>query len=441
MEISKDGCIKKALHQLSLQILLAHKASALGERYVERAKQLQEHNLANNSRIQNVKIRLYNAHQCICLQVSLLDELNNQLVTRSCLLEEIYQTSLQDHRTVQYNIRGILKKMELVNLEPELISDNLDEMDDKNDYIKTLYDFVDEESLFELDKRATVCLTAIERSYRRAMEIVVLLKDKADILKPLWIEFDGQAIPLDLEGTRDSECYDKQERLIHDMEVNLNSIRGHRDNLTCIYRPYEHDWHSFPLDSFDKNGFLTKTQEIRSWLHVLYSQLNTMLHNSEALRKTNLDTCSIYSTATNILNELKVIALTLEETLHEWTTLEITFTESGNTLTGILSEYERLTDWYQRFYTAYPELLQEIMRRNQAIKRVQELRKEYQERLDAVWIDETHRRDVFHQSFGIYLPEQLCPAIKELAPQLKIVSTFIGADLPELKGQLPRKEQ
>jgi len=205
----------------------------------------------------------------------------------------------------------------------------------------------------------------------------------------------------------------------------LISLAAQHDRMNHLYN--NRDKH------FDLTAIERRTEsELPTQISKIYDSLQRVQTISKEVEARVEKYNTIYRNATTLLVSLEKFGIEIRNKLVELDSLESNFQERKEGAHFLFEELTNLETWYGLFYTAYGELIFEIARRQKEHQRQQEIVDSYQRELNLLWKMESQKREHFHEYYGKYLPQSLCPAIRESAIRAQIFPEQFITELPKV---------
>ncbi|KAF9303180.1 Structural maintenance of chromosomes protein 3 [Mortierella antarctica] len=263
-----------------------------------------------------------------------------------------------------------------------------------------LFDFLDEVSLNQLQQESSERMQRIQSTTSR-------LRNLVEMLSQLRTEFKGyltNAITLDdsaLSFAR--EKMHLQEQQTTSMAVSLVSLANHYDQVAQFLID------DIQLADEDLNVLESDTTEVP----VIIEELE----DEEIGVREHLYTTA-YREAVALFGNINQLEPQLAELMDVFRSAE-GLREDFDSTEKLIGEINSLAIWYEEFHNSYGALTVEIVRRHQAHQAQERLVRDFMDRMESLQNDEIHRRAVFSERHGKYLPVDLCPSIAILIQGFK----------------------
>eukprot|EP00002_Diphylleia_rotans_P025013 TRINITY_DN4941_c0_g1_i2.p1 TRINITY_DN4941_c0_g1~~TRINITY_DN4941_c0_g1_i2.p1 ORF type:complete len:426 (+),score=86.18 TRINITY_DN4941_c0_g1_i2:48-1325(+) len=134
-----------------------------------------------------------------------------------------------------------------------------------------------------------------------------------------------------------------------------------------------------------------------------------------------------------IYKQLQILVSQTRENIEKLGHMERSVEEKKLGIRFLFEEMENLSAWYHLFQRSYTELLVEIQRRHEEMRKQQEVVDSYNRELVNMHAVESAQRAAFYESFGQYLPYPLCPSIYEPPTRYHIFPERFSTNLPDLE--------
>ncbi|GAA5795164.1 hypothetical protein HPULCUR_000518 [Helicostylum pulchrum] len=134
-----------------------------------------------------------------------------------------------------------------------------------------------------------------------------------------------------------------------------------------------------------------------------------------------------------VLNQLDQIGLGADAIYDKLLDFESEIKEREDNLDEFFEQLKSLVEWYRCYASSYNYLLLEIDRRKSAQEKQDQLKNELLKSFEAAYNDELQERRSWSAQHGQYLPEVLCPFIKDAPSILTVaIESDVVTRLPNL---------
>ncbi|KAL9650735.1 hypothetical protein ABK040_001789 [Willaertia magna] len=319
---------------------------------------------------------------------------------------------------------------------------------------KSLFDFVNIESVTQLQQQACTELkriTLIERKGNEILQDVDLQFDDVQRNSELLMNLTGKTDSI-TTSTNDEQMVQSSndnspqlninflqnltENAISD-DMNLNQqdifsmtnivleIAGHNDRLQHLLNPVFYS-------SIDFDDLEQKNNNLRNYISKLENHFEIITNNYYNVNQKYQKFSEFYRLSITCYKQLEQLSPTIPQKVVELDELQTTFHQHKMDSLSTFEEIRELTVWYTFFVTSYDKMLLEIDRRRKVIKQTQEIIDEFRQKIDQIYIEEEQKRQQFFKDYGEYLPGSLCPSILESTVKFQIVPEKWTSNLPEL---------
>ncbi|KAI1321428.1 Structural maintenance of chromosomes protein 3 [Mortierella claussenii] len=265
---------------------------------------------------------------------------------------------------------------------------------------RVLFDFLDEASLNRLQDESKEHMQRIVLITDRIRQLVVFFSNKRIEFK----SYLSSAITLDesaLYIAREKMHIQEQQTLT--MADSLVSLANHYDQvaqvLTADIQPMQEE-----IDVLDSD-----TAEVLVIIEELEESLALVRATGEEIGVREHLYATAYQEAAVFFKRIEAMEpelIQLLEALRSAQGLE----EDFDATEKLIAEINSLAIWYEEFHNSYGALTEEIVRRHQAHAIQQRFVREFVDQMGVNYADELHRRAVFSERHGKFLPVDLCPA-------------------------------
>ncbi|KAG0033841.1 Structural maintenance of chromosomes protein 3 [Podila clonocystis] len=336
-------------------------------------------------------------------------------------LNELSTASKDLHR----DLKGVSQRMEYAlralrsrEVDPEIQKVvRLDEHgqrtthDEESSHAVVLFDFLDEVSLNQLQQESSERIQRIQSTTSR-------LQDLVEMFSQLRTEFKGyltNAITLDdsaLSFAR--EKMHLQEQQTTSMAVSLVSLANHYDQVVQFLTYVLTLWTPFTVLESD-------TSEVPVIIEELEESLALVQATSEEIGVREHLYTTAYREAVALFGKINQLEPQLAELVDVFRSAE-GLREDFDSTEKLIGEISSLAIWYEEFHNSYGALTVEIVRRHQVHQAQERLVRDFMDKIESLQNDEMHRRAVFSERHGKYLPVDLCPSIADLPPQYEVMT-------------------
>ncbi|KAL0485443.1 autophagy-related protein ATG17 [Acrasis kona] len=355
--------------------------------------------------------------------------------------------------TCIYELTIVLERLQKKPLHSQLVnsqttaSSSLDK--------KTLFDFVNIESVTDLKLRAEEELNETKGIEQLANTILVEVDDQfreiSQSSRKLF-ESNPEIMSAYQEGfnlstssshrrtpSQDLALHDAstQQNISTEVDLNKNEIKamsnivlevaGHHDRLKHVL--------SNPVFSstIDVEEMEEKTNQLSNKIHEL-EQLSTRIDvNCSQVQSRYTRFSDFYRSAMGCHQDLLKISPGIPPKVVQIDEVKTIFHQRRMNCDVIFEEIRDLTLWYGLFMTSYDKLLTEIERRRKEQDKSQKMVEQFKKQLNQEYETEELARQQFFEDYGKYLPVSLCPSIMEKATKYQIVSENFTSSLPDVR--------
>ncbi|KAF9381018.1 Structural maintenance of chromosomes protein 3, partial [Podila verticillata] len=316
-----------------------------------------------------------------------------------------FQQLLRDLKGVSQRMEYALRALRSKEVDPEIQKTmRQDEHDQKStgesSRAVVLFDFLDEVSLNQLQQESSERMQRIQSTTSR-------LRDLVDMFSELRTEFKGyltNAITLDdsaLSFAR--EKMHLQEQQTTSMAESLMSLANHYDQvaqvLTADIQPMDEELYVLESDTTEVTVIIEELEESLALVQATSEEIGVREH---------LYTTA-YQEAVALFRKINKLEPQLAELVDVFRSAE-GLREDFDSTEKLIGEINSLAIWYEEFHNSYGALTVEIVRRHQAHQAQERLVRDFMDKMESLQTDETHRRAVFSERHGKYLPVDVCPS-------------------------------
>ncbi|CAG8695848.1 30024_t:CDS:10, partial [Gigaspora margarita] len=257
-----------------------------------------------------------------------------------------------------------------------------------------LYDYVEEQGVQDLKTKTQEEVSAIQQKQLDEM----LLNNNNISLEKSGMDFSHKFMDLEQEASSMAETLVSLARNYDQVSAALKACQLHADaSLNLDISVLEKDTGLLP----------TIVQELQEGLQYIESL-------SEEVRIINHIYHVSYDEANKLFSELDNFGSSFENFSNTIKELEV--------IDRFLDELLNLNMLYEEFSRAYDYMIIEIDRRYKVKEQHEKLIEDYSNKLEGLYFEESKQRDLFLQNYGRYLPEDLCPPIREPPIRYEIIT-------------------
>jgi hypothetical protein len=284
---------------------------------------------------------------------------------------------------------------------------------------RTLFDFVNIESVNELQRRANAEIEEISRTENAAVSIVKQVEQQ---LLDLNTSIQNMIHYVNISQIDDFNELNIILKQLKEQELKQLEILAQQ--IALEFDQYKHMNYSsnFELDAAEQ-----KVAKMDQILEIMKSKCLTFQKQSVAFSE-------FYDFAVNCYERLeRIIAPSIPAKSVQIDQLKTSYYSCQTNNEQLFEEITNLTIWYNYFITSYYALLLEIDRRNRVNKEQMILLEQMRQKLNDQALTEEYARNNFFAEYGKYLPASLCPTIMEPCTKFSILPERIVSNLPKLE--------
>jgi len=409
------------IEKLRELLVASQKALKLGNNYYDQAKQSYELCKKNGGKLDSQHATLELVGGELQKQIQLVVQLLNYLRARqTALVVSLLKLHNNDEETIR-ELSDILQKLQSKQVDAGIAEK------------KTLYDFVDTDSVNTLKTQASEEIRQVKLLQTNTESIVAQLD--ADYSKLLAM---GSECTLSLTDYKSSYTSEKTNLQKHELDSMLSIL----NTMDAQYERVNHLYSTRDSHYTDLTAILLRTEnELSIQISNLYDCLQRIQSIGKEVETRFQRHNSVFKNGLQLLQSLEKFGIDTKNKLTQLNALEIAFEERKEDSRFLFEEINNLVIWYELFVVAYDELVFEIGRRHEELRKQQEIVEIYQRELDLMWKIECQKRDHFLEFYGRYLPQSLCPAIMENAFRRVITPETVSTQLPVLVKNTERSSQ
>ncbi|KAG2228815.1 hypothetical protein INT48_006019, partial [Thamnidium elegans] len=284
-----------------------------------------------------------------------------------------------------------------------------------------------------LDAGAESCKKRIKDRETRLQSLTIELTNIFNLLKECTIDKDILKVNEERGGESQNEVtlfdYISDQEIIELQRLaddEIGEIEASKKTKITQLGPEECEKLDITILKTDDDSLQNIIEELRIGLDVviftseeIYDRMQVYLHAKEELAK--------------VLNQLDQIGLSVEAIYDKLLYFESEIKERENNLDEFFEQLKSLVEWYRCYASSYNYLLLEIDRRKNAQEKQDQLRNELLKSFEAAYNDELQERRSWSAQHGQYLPEVLCPFIKDAPSILTVaIESDVVTRLPNL---------
>mmetsp|Transcript_9648 Transcript_9648/g.23751 ORF Transcript_9648/g.23751 Transcript_9648/m.23751 type:complete len:430 (-) Transcript_9648:721-2010(-) len=345
--------------------------------------------------IRNARSKLSLVHGELEKQFLVARKIQDEMKTRMHRMEK-FEKEFLDGEEVPHakELESIFTVLKERKLEPELVGQEG----------RTLFDFVDAQSVFALQQQAATEIQNLKRSLRVNSQYMTSVNNRLAELSRL-----RQAIKLpDVEP-------EALEKKIEEQKGFVSVIEYHAKELS----------HSTDMESSDASQ--QHKEDVKASIRHCESLVASV---AQKIESTAGAFAEAYERALKFFTALEHNVPQLRSFMQEFETHTSHFDNCASNVYAMIQELKNLAAWYRQFNVAYGEMLKEIHRRQIQMRDHQRMVSHFQEQLDGMASEESKRREQFSKSYGRFLPPGLCPSLFEPVTSCRILPPSITTDLP-----------
>ncbi|KAI9270760.1 hypothetical protein BDA99DRAFT_434070 [Phascolomyces articulosus] len=380
-------------------LLFAKKALSRGQAICAQANEFSNESDQHTELIERTWPKILFVRNHILIQLSTLERIREFL---SVKIEE------ETFAKVSMDLQNIFQVLEGYHIDEGILKYNNEQSKQK-----TLFDYIDHQSVLELQKLADDEIGEIEKLCSSLMSTAKTLSNTISELASL----QESALSISLDESASAFSDEKahiRENIISKMAEILTSLTNHYDQLGEATRLCQSDPDA-PLD-------ITGMRNKKTIKHVFYSSVQ------EELLKVllQLEKFSTPGGQADTISE-KMITAESEMKSHE------------QNLGAFFKELQSLADWYKEYTASYSHLVLEIERRRKAMEKQDDLYHELIKSFEESYNDELQERNRWFAQHGEYLPADLCQFMMDPPSRLSIQIDEQPKRLPELSKTTVKK--
>mmetsp|Transcript_52360 Transcript_52360/g.131540 ORF Transcript_52360/g.131540 Transcript_52360/m.131540 type:complete len:491 (-) Transcript_52360:66-1538(-) len=431
----------------------AERAVVLGEQYAHEGATSLRRCCETGARLEAAHARLELVCAQLRKQLSVLEQLVRKLEARDHrLLEALRQLRARNHETM-----GALEAI-FARLRAQAIDQALWRATGGTE--RTLYDFVDTDSVDELRKQGIAEVASLHTLQAEALQLVAQINARYEQMRQ---QSTVILVPLDyrlvyatektsrqvnelksIESLLHTSLYTHHDRVHHYVQRTLaTDTAGSDDQTAAATAAPRAGVSSDGRASLSVTSFPTSERALQSLRHAdaqlsqslgtAYDALQRIVTLTHDVDQRMLKYSSAQKNAVAFFQDLEACGSDIKQKLNRLDELEVLFDQRRADARFVFDELLNLVTWYDLFCTAHQEMIFEILRRHKELARQQQLVDSFAAELEAMHRDEAQKRSHFYEFYGRYLPASLCPAIMEPAPHYQIVPRTLITNLPRLQ--------
>ncbi|CDH50910.1 hypothetical protein RO3G_13986 [Lichtheimia corymbifera JMRC:FSU:9682] len=399
-------------------LLVAKKALSTGQAICAQANELSQESDRHVEIIERTWAKILFVRNHVLIQLSTLERIREFLSVKIDEVRSCIQDREENLAEVSLNLQNIFRVLKGCTIDPGIMAINT-QQDDQRKQHATLFDYIDHQSVLDIQKQADDEIGDIENLYSSLMTTAKSLSVTISELASM----QEAALSISLDKSASAFSDDKaqiQEITIAKMADILTSLTNHYIQLGEATRLYQSEPNA-PLD-------ISVLQKDHEQVPRILDDLRESLEIVESIRNpcTNAKKFSTPGGQADTICD-KMVNAEAEMKTHE------------QKLAAYFKELTSLAEWYQVYAASYSHLVLEIERRKKATERQEELVKELTQSFEDAYNDEYQERRRWFAQHGSFLPEGLCQFMTDPPSRLYVHIDEQSRRLPDLSPSTVKK--
>jgi len=391
------------IRRLKELVSVAHKTWKLGEACATQA----HHAIRNYTKgVEKLKGSYSTIEKIGVLLSKQLKELHQMLQNKT-----LVPLNVENSNEILSALNTTFEKLKSKLLHPKLIAQQQPEQNYKN-----LYDFVDADSVNELRANALEEVAVLGEIRSQSQAILAHLKRKFQSIVQMVKTNKLKVNPW--PAAEKTTLLTNEFNIINTVLVDITS---HHDFVFHLYKTHQYT---------DLSLVEHRSAELQAVVAKTETTLQDILQVTQELEMRTHEYNSVYTNLLTVTAAVDGFYPEMQQQFVRLDALEGNVKEREQKVKSLLEELVNLRTWYDLFYIAYDELIIEVCRRHAEYQRQQKIVDDYSKNLEAMWREESQRRDMFFEHHGRYLPMSLCPQIMEETIRVQCYPTHFITTLP-----------
>ncbi|KAI9252700.1 autophagy-related protein 17 [Helicostylum pulchrum] len=410
-------------------LVVAKKAFSQGRDMCNQANIYQQSSQKYIETIERIHPKLLFVDNHISLQLKDLDSMRNYLDAGA----ETCKNRIKDRETrlqsLTIELTNIFNLLKECTIDKDILKVN-EERGGKSQNEVTLFDYISDQEIIELQRLADDEIGEIETIHSSLLNQT---KNMSNVIQELQSSKDKtSSISLDdsISNFANEKIQLQEEESLKMADI-LTSLMKHFDQVQEATRisqlgPEECAKLDISILKADDDSLQNIIEELRIGLDAviftseeIYDRMQVYLRVKDELIK--------------VLNQLDQIGIGADAIYDKLLDFESEIKEREDNLDEFFEQLKSLVEWYRCYASSYNYLLLEIDRRKSAQEKQDQLKNELLKSFEAAYNDELQERRSWSAQHGQYLPEVLCPFIKDAPSILTVaIESDVVTRLPNL---------
>ncbi|KAL1933741.1 hypothetical protein VTP01DRAFT_7831 [Rhizomucor pusillus] len=402
-------------------LLVAKKALSTGQAICAQANERTQETEQYTEAIVKAWPKILFLHNHILIQLSTLERIREFLTVKAeevhnCItdLEESLAKTSIELQTIFDNLKSCKIDEDILRVNQEIDASSTSKK------LSTLFDYIDDKAVFELQKQADDEIGEIENLYASLTTTSKSLSSTITELAAL----QEAATSISLGDSSVALTNDKthvQEEEISKMAEILTALTNHYDQLGEATRLCQTDPDA--EDSLDIRILQGDNTRIPDILDDLQDSLEVVETICDEARVRMQVFNSIQDELFKVLLQLDFFSAPggqADAICEKITSAEAEMKEREARLNSYCKELRSLAEWYNAYASSYSHLILEIERRRKSKEKRDKLYEELVTSLENAYNDEYQERHSWFTQHGAYLPEDMCRFMMEPPPRIVV---------------------
>ncbi|KAI7859162.1 autophagy-related protein 17 [Circinella umbellata] len=413
-------------------LLFAKKALSRGQAICAQANELSNESDQHTELIERTWPKILFVRNHILIQLSTMERIREFL---SVKIEEVSSCIKDREETfakVSLDLQNIFQVLEKCHIDEGILKYN-----NEQGKQTTLFDYIDHQSVLELQKLADDEIGEIENLGSSLMSTAKTLSNTIAELASLQEAALSISLDESTSAFSDTKAHIRED-IISKMAEILTSLTNHYDQLGEATRLCQSD----PDTQLD----ISVLQRDHDQVPIILEELDESLDIVESISEEVRIRMQVYS---SVQEELLKLLLQLEKfsipggqadiICEKMISAESEMKSHEQKLAAFFKELMSLADWYQVYAASYSHLVLEIERRKKAMEKQDELYQELLKSFEDSYDDELQERNRWFAQHGEYLPADLCQFMMDPPSRLLVHLEEQPRRLPKLSKATVKK--
>ncbi|KAI8093818.1 autophagy-related protein 17 [Halteromyces radiatus] len=424
--------------QLIELLLVAKKALSSGQSIGEQANQLSQQSELHADIIERTWPKLVFVHNHILVQLSTLDRIRDFVLTKIEAMRTIIKQREDTLAKVSFDLQSIFGLLRSCEIDPGILELN-QQTGQKQDQVVTLFDYIQDQAVLELQQHADEELGKIEML---CSSVETLSKQLSNQINELAAMRDN-ALSISLDESTANFANAKthvQETEMTAMADILTGLTNHYDQLgeatrICQANPETCEELDITVLQDDHERLPDILNDLRDSLDIVASvseeiQVQMQIYTTvqDELLKV-LDHFEQFSASGGLADHISEKLIVAENEMNE----------HESNLDHYFEQLTSLTEWYRQFTYSYHQLIIEVERRRKVDQEQENLRLELMRTLEETYQEEVQERHRWIENHGQYLPQDLCAFIFNPPSKLTVIKEQESKQLPQFSKDTIQK--